>query len=114
MCSDVSSFTMDYKYQIKSQWTTPGVWEEISIEYSPYEIDYGVESVVKTLTLEIPPKCDQDPFYVDKLTVTEHISDIAVDGVYLVAEKESDTLFEDKIPPEYRDKEEYPFVAFRS
>ncbi len=112
-CTDGNTYVFDYDYMMKSKKTTPGQWEEISVDYTSYEADYGVEEAIKTLKLEIPPVSNGEmPIYLDNITVTEYVTDIDVDGVYLVGTKAESSSFENKIPEEYKDKEQYPFVAF--
>lgn len=76
---------MDYSHSRLNVIAEAGEWIEVSIPYTVYEMDYGVTSQVKSLKIiEYFGGSDDKPVYYDKLTVTEHITDIEISEAALV------------------------------
>ena len=84
-CTSQALERMDYSYSRVNVIAVEGEWMEISIPYTVYEMDYGVSSQVKTFkVIEYFGGSDDKPVYYDKLTVTEHITDIEISEASLV------------------------------
>ena len=84
-CTSQDLERMDYSYSRVNVIATEGEWMEISIPYTVYEMDYGVSSQVKSIkVIEYFGGSDDKPVYYDKLTVTEHITDIEISEASLV------------------------------
>ena len=86
-CTNGNNTTNDFSYSRKITKTEANKWTDVSVTYTVYEMDYGIEEQVKMLsviasTTGIP----EAPYYIDSITVTEHVTDIEITEGYLVSE----------------------------
>ena len=84
-CTDGSKTTGDYDYTRAVVQTVANQWMEITVPYVVYEMDYGIESVVKQIRLiAYSTGSTEMPYYLDTLTVTEHVTAIEMTESSLV------------------------------
>ncbi len=86
---------MDYDHTIYNVHTKAGTWTEFAIPYTLYDADYGnTDSVNKHLMLSFSHTGDLKlPVYIGSLTVTEHVTALETDGVYLCSVSAGDAPY---------------------
>lgn len=93
-CTDQSLTTRDYDWQRTVVRTVAGEWIEVSLDYTVYETDYGVDEQIKKLSVVAQSTgYPQLPVYIDSITVTEHITDITVSSASLVCAVQGDDAY---------------------
>ena len=62
--------------------TRANEWTEVSFDYTVYEPIYGSDALTpKTLTLAMESDgCNETPIYIDRITATETVTDVALNG----------------------------------
>ena len=85
-CTDGSKTTNDFDYSRTVTHTVANEWIDVSVDYTVYEMDYGIEEQVKMLKLvAYSTGSTEMPLYLDSLTVTEHVTDIEISEASLVS-----------------------------
>lgn len=95
--SNRSADRRDYDRVLLNAVSRPGETVTMSFDYSVYEMDYNVNSVLQTLTLNAYSDAKtQTPVYVDFITVTEEVTDVTLGDVQLCVVRAGD--YEYKAP----------------
>ncbi len=93
-CSSSATRTCDYGHERASTRTTANVWETISVNYNVYEMDYGVEEIVKNLRVMLfSDGGKESPIYFDSITVTENVTDTEIGAAALVCVNYGDNKY---------------------
>ena len=82
---DLLLYVSDYDYTRALFHTEANQWIEVSVPYVVYEMEYGIESVIKQIKfISWSTGSTRMPYYIDSLTVTEHVTDIDMTEASLV------------------------------
>lgn len=88
-CTDGANTTGDYSYSRTVIKTKANEWMEVTVPYTVYEMDYGVEKQTKEFKVVFKSTGSTEmPIYIDKLTVTEHVTDAVITEAALVTASE--------------------------
>ncbi len=92
-CDSAKTYkTLDTDRVINNFTTTAGEWVTFTLDYTVYDSDYGLggDHVQSLSVLLAPDGATESPIYVDKITVTETVTDVEFSNVTLVAYSEGD------------------------